>query len=327
VPHIVENIVRRDYGYEEPSGNFEVLVFRDQKISLDAHKRFARHFGRLHRHELAQSNIIAGRRADPELLSWKTGPESRFTAGDAWHSDVTCDEEPIAASFLHVTKSPAFGAGDTAFANNYLAYESLSEPLRKFVDGLTAVHDGAKGWAQDFGVHPAEGRNFPASEHPVAPTHPETGRKFLFVNEAFASHIVQLARTESDALLGLLFRHIERNLSFQVRVHWAADTLVAWDNWAPCGLGLFPGRALGRARLGRERPKAGLRAIAGGIAGAGAFPRSARSAKNHNKNASASSQGASTFSARNFSARVRPRLTAATGLPSRAAASMKRKPE
>lgn len=209
-----------------------VLVFRDQTISLEEHKRFARHFGRLHRHELAQTNIIAGRSADPELLSWKTGPESRYTAGDAWHSDVTCDEEPIAASFLHVTKSPAFGAGDTAFANAYLAYESLSEPLKTFLDGLTAVHDGAKGWAQGYGVQPREGRNFPASEHPVVPTHPVTGRKFLFVNAAFTSHIVQLSRTESDALLELLFRHIERNLSFQVRVHWATDTLVVWDNWA-----------------------------------------------------------------------------------------------
>jgi taurine dioxygenase len=209
-----------------------VLVFRDQAISLEDHKRFARHFGHLHRHELAQSNIVAGRSADPELLSWKTGPESRYTAGDAWHADVSCDEEPIAASFLHVTRSPAFGAGDTAFANAYLAYESLSEPLKQFLDGLTAVHDGAQGWALGYGVQPKEGRNFPASEHPVVPVHPVTGRKFLFVNQAFTSHIVELSREESDALLKLLFRHVERNLSFQARIHWAAGTLVAWDNWA-----------------------------------------------------------------------------------------------
>lgn len=209
-----------------------VLVFRDQNISLEDQKRFARHFGRLHRHELAQDKTFQGRASDPELLAWKTGPDSRFTAGDAWHADVTCDEEPIAASFLHVTKSPPYGAGDTAFANCYLAYESLSEPIKRLLDGLTAIHDGAFGWQQGYGAQPKPGQVFPKSRHPVVVTHPATGRKVLFVNEAFTSQIVELARPESDALLAFLTRHIERNLAFQARVHWSENALVVWDNWA-----------------------------------------------------------------------------------------------
>ena len=208
-----------------------VLVFRDQIITLEEQKGFARHFGRLHRHELAQDKTFAGRANDPELLAWKTGPESRFTAGDAWHHDVSCDEEPIAASFLHVTKSPPYGAGDTAFANCYLAYESLSDPIKRLLEGLTAIHDGAFGWQEGYGAQPKPGQTFPKSEHPVVVTHPVTGRKILFVNEAFTSRIVQLARPESDALLAFLYRHIERNLAFQVRVHWSVNALVVWDNW------------------------------------------------------------------------------------------------
>lgn len=207
------------------------LAFRDQHIDADDHKHFARQFGTLHRHALAASKTIAGAASDPEILGWKTGKESRFTTGDAWHSDVTCDPTPIFASVMRVLKTPEIGGGDTAFANMYLAYEALSDPLKLMLDGLTAVHDGAYGWTQGYGEKPV-GTEFPSSEHPVVARHPVTGRKFLFVNSAFTTHIVQLTRPESDAVLGLLFRHIERSLVFQVRVHWTPSMLLVWDNWA-----------------------------------------------------------------------------------------------
>ncbi|MGD0640185.1 MAG: TauD/TfdA family dioxygenase [Roseiarcus sp.] len=209
-----------------------VLVFRDQKISIDDQKRFARHFGSLHRHLLASSNLIAGASVDPEVLAWKTGKASRFTAGNGWHHDVSCDEQPIRASFLHVTKTPGEAGGDTVFANGYLAYESLSEPIKTLINGLTAVHDGAKGWTAGLGAKPQPGTNFPQNEHPVAPVHPATGRRFLYVNSAFTTHFPQLTRFESDALLDLLVRHVERNVAFQTRVHWSPNTLALWDNWA-----------------------------------------------------------------------------------------------
>ena len=209
-----------------------VLAFRGQNLTLEAHKRIASHFGKLHRHVLAKSRVVAGGTDDPEVLAWRTGPQSRFTAGDAWHNDVSCDANPIWGSFLHVTRLPESGGGDTAFANLVLAYESLSEPFKKLLDGLTAIHDGATAWTAGYGAQPEPGTTFPVNEHPVVATHPFTGRKFLFVNEAFTSHIVQLARHESNAVLQALFRHIERSLAFQVRVHWEPGTLLFWDNWA-----------------------------------------------------------------------------------------------
>jgi len=209
-----------------------VLAFRDQRLDSDRHKAFARRFGTLHRHVLARSRAIAGGTDDPEILAWRTGPESRFTAGDAWHHDVSCDAAPIWGSFLRVTRLPEGGGGDTAFANMVLAYESLSEPYRRFLDTLTAVHDGALAWTAGYGAKPEPGRAFPASEHPVVARHPVTGEKFLFVNAAFTSHIVQLARDESQAVLQQLLRHVEQHLAFQVRVHWAPDSLLFWDNWA-----------------------------------------------------------------------------------------------
>lgn len=210
-----------------------VLVFRGQPIRTEDQKRVARLFGTLHRHALATNTAaMSAQSQDPEILSWKTGRESRFTAGDGWHNDVSCDAHPIFASFLRVTRLPEIGGGDTAFANLYLAYESLSDPIQRLLDGLTAVHDGAQAWTAGYGAKPQAGREFPATEHPIVARHPVTGLRFLYVNSGFTTHIPQLTRPESDALLQLLFRHIERNLAFQTRVHWSPDTLLVWDNWA-----------------------------------------------------------------------------------------------
>ena len=117
-------------------GDHLVLAFRDQKnLTTEAHKAFARRFGKLHQHVLASERKIAGGDTDPEILSWRTTKDSRFTAGNAWHNDVSCDPHPIFASLLYVSTVPDNGGGDTAFANLYLAYETLSEPLRVFLDG------------------------------------------------------------------------------------------------------------------------------------------------------------------------------------------------
>jgi taurine dioxygenase len=208
------------------------IVFRDQEISREDHKRLARRFGpSLHRHELAAKRAWNADGFDPEVLAWRTGKQSRFTAGDNWHSDVSCDASPIAVSLLRVTNTPEVG-GDTAFANMILAYESLSDPVKALIEGLTAVHDGSLAWTAGYGEVPKPGTNYPQTEHPVVARHPRTGRKFLYVNASFTSHIVQLTRPESDAILQLLFRHIDRNLSFQARIHWQPNSLLIWDNWA-----------------------------------------------------------------------------------------------
>jgi len=211
--------------------NLAVLI-RDQDLSRDDHKAFVQRFGgRLHRHELAAARVWDGKDYDPEFLAWRTGKDSRFTAGDGWHPDVSCDPNPIAYSALHVTKLPPLG-GDTAFVNSYLAYESLSDPIKTLLDGLTAIHDGGLAWTAGYGAQPEPGKIYPASEHPVVATHPRTGKKYLYVNASFTSHIVQLTRNESDAILQLLYRHVERHLAFQTRIKWKPNSLLVWDNWA-----------------------------------------------------------------------------------------------
>ena len=168
--------------------DWKVLVFRDQHLDRDQHKAFGRRFGSLHTHPM--QHAYGG---DPEILTVKTTADSPYTAGDGWHTDVTCDEVPPLGSMLYVTETPASGGGDTHFADMYLAYELLSEPMRGFLDGLTAVHDGAIPYIGSYKSKPPEG-GYPRNEHPVVARHPQTGRKVLYVNQGFTSHIVGLSR-------------------------------------------------------------------------------------------------------------------------------------
>lgn len=200
-----------------------VLVFRDQHPSPEQHKAFARRFGPLRR--LSTADYDEG---DPELLIIRADAESRFVAGEAWHTDGSAEVEPSMGSLLHIMEIPEVGCGgDTLFANMHLAYEMLSPPLRTLVDGLTAIHDGAIPW---MGYEPPEGMKIPKTEHPVVVRHPETGRKLLYVNSGFTSHFVQLAREESKHLLAMLLSMIEREPMLSCRVRWAPNTLVFWDN-------------------------------------------------------------------------------------------------
>ena len=203
-----------------------VLVFPDQQLTRDQHKDFARHFGRLHVHPMHQGGH---RGRDPEILPVRTSAKSAYTAGDGWHTDVTCDETPPMGSMLYVTETPECGGGDTLFADMYLAYELLSEPVKRFLDGLSAVHDGAIPYVGGYKTKPPEG-GYPRSEHPVVTRHPETGRKVLFVNSGFTSHIVGLSRAESRGILGILYRHIDSTPKLYCRVQWKPNTLTFWDN-------------------------------------------------------------------------------------------------
>ncbi|MGW5494365.1 TauD/TfdA dioxygenase family protein [Streptomyces olivaceoviridis] len=201
-----------------------VLVFRDQDLTPEQHKRFAGLFGELHPVALAAEG------SDPYILEIKATKESRMVAGDGWHADGTADVAPSLGSMLHLTTVPEGGSGgDTMFANMHLAYELLSPALRGFLDGLTAVHDGALPWTAAGLTPPAE-YDVPRTEHPVVVRHPETGRKLLFVNAPYTSHITQLSRAESTALLDLLYAHVARTPLLQCRVRWEPRTLVFWDN-------------------------------------------------------------------------------------------------
>lgn len=210
--------------------DWSVLVFRDQKLSPEQHKAFGRLFGPLHVHPL---KAAAGydESGDPEILKVKTTAESRYTAGDGWHTDVSCDERPPLGSMLYMKEIPAAGCGgDTLFADMYRAYELLSPPLQRLLEGLRAVHDGGLPYSSGYGYAPPAGKTFPKHEHPVITRHPETGRKVLFVNSGFTTRIVGLRPRESRRLLDLLFEHVADTPALTCRVRWAPGTLTFWDN-------------------------------------------------------------------------------------------------
>jgi taurine dioxygenase len=214
-----------------------VLIFRDQRLTIEDHKRFARRFGPLHTHPYHAKGAapdhakqaVGGETPDPEVLVVKADENSRHVAGEAWHSDVTCDAEPPMGSMLHLIEAPATGGGDTVFASAIRAYEALSPALQAFLETLSATHDGAKLYSAGYGASVPPG-GWPKATHPVVVRHPESGRKALYVNRGFTTAINELAAPESDALLEFLWRHVETHVEFQCRVRWAPDTLVFWDN-------------------------------------------------------------------------------------------------
>ena len=210
---------------ERAWADWMVLVFRDQHLDVEAHKAFGRRFGELHVHPLNHS-----RSGDDELLEVKTTAQSKYTAGDAWHTDVTCDEFPPMASMLYMHEVPEVGGGDTLYADMYLAYEMLSPDMAAFLEDKVAVHDGAIPYVGAYGVAPPSGQDYPRNEHPVICRHPVTGRRLLYVNSGFTSHIKGLRPKESRAILDMLYGLIATTPSLTCRVRWEPKTLTLWDN-------------------------------------------------------------------------------------------------
>jgi taurine dioxygenase len=200
-----------------------VIFFRDQHLTPDQQKDFGRLFGELHVHPAAPS-LLPGH---PEILVIHADEKSKHVAGENWHSDVSCDPEPPMGSILYMHELPPVG-GDTLFASMYAAYDALSEPMKRFLEPLTAMHEGEHVYRGRYGVDDT-GRVFPRAEHPVIRTHPVSGRKALFVNGGFTTRIVQLSRTESDAVLQFLYRHVETP-EFHCRFRWQVHSIAFWDN-------------------------------------------------------------------------------------------------
>ncbi len=207
-----------------------VLVIRNQQLDHEAHKNVAACFGtgELHRHPLAMG---AGS-VDPYVLPITTSATSAYAIGDGWHTDVSCDVTPIAASLLYMRDMPESGGGDTMFASMTEAYALLSDPIKALISGLTALHDGALPWRDLYGKEPDAGMAFNRTVHPMVIAHPENGKPLLWVNRGFTTRIEGVTPAESRALLEMLFRHIEATPRLQCRVRWEEDTLVIWDNIA-----------------------------------------------------------------------------------------------
>ncbi len=213
-----------------------VLILRDQRITPEQHIAFSRRFGPLAIHVLRQF-LLEGH---PEILLVSNviengKPIGLGDAGRYWHSDLSYVAEPSLGSLLHAREIPPEG-GDTSFANLCAAYEALPADIKRRIDGKRAVHSYRKSydvlertssWRPKLDA--AQQAEVEAVVHPVVRTHPETGRKALFVNEGFTSRIVDLPQEESDELLNFLFAH-STEPRFIYRHHWQEHDLVFWDN-------------------------------------------------------------------------------------------------
>ena len=138
----------------------------------------------------------------PEILVIHADEKSKRVAGEDWHSDVSCDPEPPMGSILYMHELPPVG-GDTLFASMYAAYDTLSDTMKRFLEPLSAMHEGEHVYRGRYGAKEDDQRQYPKAEHPVIRTHPVSGRKALFVNRGFTTRIVQLKKTESAAVLEL----------------------------------------------------------------------------------------------------------------------------
>jgi taurine dioxygenase len=208
----------------------QALFFREQPISPQAQARFAARFGTLHVHPIypVLPDI-------PEILLLDNHA-AFLPDNDNWHTDVTFSETPPLAGILAAKRIPSSG-GDTLWSSSSAAYDALSEPMRRLLDGLTAQHSIAKSfpaerWQSDPAFkerHERAVAKHPPVNHPVVRTHPVSGAKGLFVNEGFTTHINELSPQESRSVLAFLYEHMARP-EFTVRWHWQVDDVAFWDN-------------------------------------------------------------------------------------------------
>jgi alpha-ketoglutarate-dependent taurine dioxygenase len=206
--------------------DYKVIFFRDQPMTPSQHVTFARRFGDLEIHPFLPSNT-----GEPELVRFeKTAEVTGYE--NSWHHDVTWRETPSMGAILHALSVPDRG-GDTLFSDMYAAYDALDEETKERIDDLVAVHD----FVQTFGYGMSEEQRrqareqYPQVRHPVVCTHPGTGKKHLYVNRPFASHIEGMDPDESRRLLDFLCRQADAP-EHQCRFTWTKDAVAFWDNRA-----------------------------------------------------------------------------------------------
>jgi taurine dioxygenase len=210
--------------------DWKVLFFRNQDITTEQHLAFARNFGDLEVHPFAPSKP-----GYPEVLAI-THDRERPGRENTWHSDVTWRIEPSLGSILRAVEVPPVG-GDTLFSDMYAAYDGLSDAVKAEIEGAVAVHDfahfrtGMRRRGKSEAEIEAFNTAYPMVEHPVARTHPETGRKALYVNAAFTQHIVGMEPARSEALLKHLYAQAAIP-EYQCRFRWEANSIAFWDNRA-----------------------------------------------------------------------------------------------
>ena len=208
-----------------------VLFLRNQHISFEQQLALGRRLG-----EPYVMPIMGVNHPDhPELFRLHADEDSKYMASEGWHADGTGEPAPPMGALFHLHELPPLG-GDTLFVSVHAAYERLSAPLQAFLCGLSAEHTAAKAWGR-VNYRPPDG-GFPSAIHPVVCRHPVTGRPSLWVNSGFTTRIVELQAAESDALLALLWRHLETP-DFACRHRWNRHDIALWDNRAVQHCALF----------------------------------------------------------------------------------------
>ena len=206
---------------------FQVLFFQNQsEILPENHIKLGRCFGDLHIHPAAPKM-----KNYPQIFEINTDKNSKIANGaEDFHSDVSCDIEPPLGTMLQLHILPECG-GDTMFANMYMAYEALSNPMQKFLSDLKASHESEHFYRGRYKTESNDESKteYPSAIHPVIRTHPETGKKAIFVNKFFTTRIVGLEPQESKFILDFLFSHIEKT-EFQIRYRWNKNDMAFWDN-------------------------------------------------------------------------------------------------
>ena len=225
-----------------------VLFFRNQKITSEEQLNLARKFGPLERHI-----YVKGREKYPEILRIIKEPDEKQQWGETWHTDVSYNPKPTKVIMLRSIKIPPVG-GDTMFSNMELAYETLDDEIKNKIDDKKAIHSslGAAAFVDAYKAMEGNGNlKEYSNSHPVVRTHPETGKKILYVNSMYTKKILDLDEDESSHILNHIFKHQER-LDFTCRFKWTENAVAIWDNRSTLHQGLtdfFPGRGLGHERV------------------------------------------------------------------------------
>ncbi|MFT6050582.1 MAG: taurine dioxygenase [Halioglobus sp.] len=206
----------------------EVIFFREQDISPTRQRALALTLGPLQTHPAYDT--VEG---FPEITILESTAD-KPTKIEAWHSDMTFRQHPPMATVLRSMIVPPRG-GDTLWASMTSAFDGLSTKMQTLLEGLSAVHDFSHGFKESLAEQGGRERLAravaanPPVEHPVIRIHPETGKKLIFVNSLFTTHIVDMHKRESDALLRFLFEHIV-TAEFSCRFHWKPHSIAIWDN-------------------------------------------------------------------------------------------------
>ena len=226
----------------------KVIFFRNQNISPEEHLELAANFGPIERHA-----YVKGLDQYPEIVRIIKKPNEKNQWGENWHSDVSYNLKPTKAVILKSIKIPPVG-GDTMFANMELAWETLDEKIKDKIKGKKALHSslGAEFFVDNYeGMEGNGNHDEYSNEHPIVRTHPDTGKKILFVNWTYTKNIVGMDKKESDEILSKIFKHQAR-LDLTCRFQWTENAVAIWDNRSVQHYAIadfFPGRGLGYERI------------------------------------------------------------------------------